>query len=113
MTDVILFAAPIDWLSFIIPLVVAIIWALYHMFGKLGQPQNPPRRVGMPPQQPRAQPAKVDEEIENFLRRAAQQRAGQQQPRPTPAPSAPAAPAAPRTLVERPAVLPSSTRRPS
>lgn len=117
MTNAVLFAAPVDWLSFIIPLVVAIIWALNQVFGKLGQPQNPPRRVGMPPPQPRAQPAKVDEEIENFLRRAAQQRAGQQpQPRPAPQPAAPPAPAAPRTLVERPAVLPSlpsTTRRPS
>lgn len=113
MTHFVFFAAgPGDWISIIIPLVVAIIWALNQVFGKLGQPQNPPRRVGAPPP-PRPQPAKVDEEIENFLRRAAQQRAGQQQPQRPASSPAPPAPAAPRTLVERAAVLPSTTRRPS
>src|SRR5688572_6491838 len=83
-----------DWISVIIPIVVAIIWVLNQVIGKLGQPQNqgPRRPVAQP--QPRPQP-KVEDEIEAFLRRAAQQRGGQ-----APRPSTPQ-PAAPRQLVPR------------
>src|SRR5687768_8519374 len=96
-----LFAAAQDWLSFIIPIVLFIVWVLNQVIGRLAQPQNPPLRrpvAGAPPA-PRPQPAKVDDEIEAFLRRAAQQRGGQQQ-RPAAPPKAPQ-PAAPRPLVPR------------
>jgi hypothetical protein len=95
-----LIAAAQDWLTFIIPIVLFIVWVLNQVIGRLAQPQNPPvrRPVAQPQQPPRPQPDKVDEEIEAFLRRAAQTRG--QQPRPAkPARPAPSAP--PRTLVPR------------
>ena len=83
------------WLSILFPLVVFIVWVLNQAIGRVAQPQNPQRRP-MAPQQPRPQ-QKVDDEIEAFLRRAAQQRGQAQRP---PAPAM-AQPAAPRTLVQR------------
>jgi hypothetical protein len=97
----ILFAADAGfWLSILFPLVMFIIWVLNQAIGRAGQPPNPQRRPGLPPQQPpRPVQARVDEEIEAFLRRAAQQRgaADQRPAAPAPAPQ----PTAPRTLVQR------------
>jgi hypothetical protein len=112
-----LFAAAGDWLSVLIPLVVSIIWILNQVFSRLGQPQNPPRDVRrpMPPPQAgqRPQQARVDEEIEAFLRRAAQQRGQPQRPA-APVQTVQTAPsAAPRPLVQRAEALPSSMRRTS
>jgi hypothetical protein len=90
-----LFADAGFWLSILFPLVVFIVWVLNQAIGRVAQPQNPQRRP-LAPQQPRPQ-QKVDDEIEAFLRRAAQQRGQAQRPPAT----APAQPAAPRTLVPR------------
>lgn len=105
----ILFAADAGfWLSILFPLIMFIVWLLNQAIGRAAQPPNPPRdprRAGLPPQPARpARPAqaRVDEEIEAFLRRAAGQRGAAQQ-RPT-APVSPAPtpqPTAPRTLVQR------------
>lgn len=102
----ILFAADAGfWLSILFPLIMFIVWLLNQAIGRAAQPPNPPRdprRAGQPPQPARPAQARVDEEIEAFLRRAAQQRGAAAQ-RPT-APASPAQtpqPAAPRTLVTR------------
>jgi hypothetical protein len=106
-------AAIVDWLFIIIPIVFMVIWMLNQAFGKANPP--PPRpRPGIPRPNPAAQPrpvqpaGNVNDEIENFLRRAAQARAAQ-----AAQPAAPpgAAQAAPRQLVTSAApALPS--RRP-
>jgi hypothetical protein len=100
-----LFAAPGDWISMLIPIVVAIIWVLNQVFSNLAQKPNRPeaRRPNAPPRPP--QNPRVNEEIEKFLRRAAQQQQQQQQPqqpqrgRPEQRPAAPRQ--APRTLVQK------------
>lgn len=98
----ILFAADAGfWLSILFPLIMFIVWILNQAIGRAAQPPNPPRdlrRAGLPPQPPRPAQARVDEEIEAFLRRAAQQR-GAAAAR-SPSPPAPQ-PTAPRTLVQR------------
>jgi hypothetical protein len=85
-----LFAGIEEFIGALIPLVVFIIWVLNQVFGKLAQPgpaqrPRPDVRRPNPPlaqaQGPRPRAA-VDDEIENFLRRAAQQRAGQRPPEP-------------------------------
>ena len=97
-----LFAAPGDWISMLIPIVVAIIWVLNQVFSNLAQKPNRPeaRRPNAPPRPP--QNPRVNEEIEKFLRRAAQQQQPQQpqRGRPEQRPAMPARPA-PRTLVQK------------
>jgi hypothetical protein len=104
-----LFAAAGDWISMLIPIVVAIIWVLNQVFSNLAQKPNRPeaRRPNAPPRAP--QNPRVNEEIEKFLRRAAQQQQQQQQPQQRAAQQRgraeqrPAVPArtAPRTLVQQ------------
>ena len=105
-----------DWISFLIPVVVGIIWVLNQVFGQLAKPNaNKPRaevrRPNPPPQRPqRPQPsANVNDEIEAFLRRATQRAGGEQRPQqPT---VAQAAPPPPRTLAPRPEVFGDSMQR--
>lgn len=111
-----LLAAMQDWFTVLVPIVFAIIWMLNQLFGKANAPQPRPR-PGIPrpnpppggaPPRPAQPPANVNQEIENFLRRAAQARSGQPAAA-SPAPQKPASePAAPRTLVNSP-----SARMPS
>jgi hypothetical protein len=104
-----LFAGLEDWISFLIPVVVFVIWVLNQVFSKMAQPAPPPRprpdmRRPNPPNpqaaRPRPAAAGVDNEIESFLRRAAQQR-GQRPPEPSRPQPVQAAPEPARRLTQR------------
>jgi hypothetical protein len=88
--------ADADWFGLLIAVVMGIVWVLNQVFGK-AQPQAP-RRPNQPPVRPPQPNANVQQELENFLRRAAQQRAGQEPRAPQP-PAAPQAATPTRTLV--------------
>jgi hypothetical protein len=108
-----LFADIGDWISVLIPFVVMIIWVLNQVFSKLAQPgpQRPEmRRPNVPPRP--VQDPRVNEEIEKFLRRAAQQ---QQAAAREAKPSAPFASTPARTLARRPDIFgtPAKTPLPS
>lgn len=111
-----LFAAPGDWISMLIPIVVAIIWVLNQVFSNLAQkPNRPePRRPNVPPRAP--QNPRVNEEIEKFLRRAAQQQQEQQPPKQQPQQPAPRRPEprtpAPARPGQRTLVRPEPLKRP-
>jgi hypothetical protein len=94
-----------EWISILIPFVVMIIWVLNQVFSKLAQPGQNPGQMRRPnaPARPQQDP-RVNEEIEKFLRRAAQQQQGAaREARPAEPVAAPAAPA--RTLGRRPDVF--------
>lgn len=120
MLDAMPLAAAGDWLQFLIPLVFFIIYAINHLLsgGKGKQPQAPPRnpprrREAEQPLGDERQPAKsvknqqgrLNDEIEQFLKRAEQRRAerarrGSGSTKPAEPLRAPEPPPPPRRIVE-------------
>lgn len=83
------------WVEVLIPVVVFVLWAAGQLIGRLNKPAPPPAQrgnVGGNPRPAAPRPQAVDDEIEEFLRRAAQNRPGGQQPAARPQPQRPLRP---------------------